>query len=174
MNKARSILKNLQREKETPLEENLSDNDAFHDLKIVYHGSEVELKNRNGRSYRNESVLTGATAYEFLCSLKAREEKCKTLLEFSYKSYSHGKFLLSDEIPKDESISTFLRTRLDKNRQHLMNNPQDLKVYITAEKAITVNELLQRINFESKLFESVMDEFESEENLYLESHPELL
>ena len=174
MNKARAILKNLQREKEISIEENLSDNDDFRDLKIVYHGSEVELKNRNGRIYRNESVLNGAMAYEFLCSLKAREEKCKTWLEFSYKSYSHGKFLLADEIPKDESISTFLRTRLDKNRQHLLHNPQDLKPYITAKRAITVSELLRRINFESKLFQSVMDEFESEENLYLESHPDLL
>ena len=174
MNKARAILKKFQREKEMPIAENLSDNDAFHDLKIIYHGSEVELKNRNGRIYRNESALNGATAYEFLCSLKARKEKCKTWMEFSYKSYSHGKFLLSDEIPKGESVSTFLRTRLNKNRQHLLHNPQDLKPYITAERAITASELLRRINFESKLFESVMDEFESEENLYLESHPELL
>ena len=157
-----------------PIEENISNNDAFHDLKIIYHGSEVELKNRNGRTYRNESVLSGATAYEFLCSLKAKEESFKTWLEFSYKSYSHGKFLLSDEIPKDESVSTFLRTRLNKNRQHLLHNPQDLKSYITAERAITASELLRRINFESKLFETVMDEFEDEENLYLESHPELL
>ncbi|MBQ3441746.1 MAG: hypothetical protein IJG33_00735 [Selenomonadaceae bacterium] len=174
MNKARAILKKFQREKEMPIAENLSDNDAFHDLKIIYHGSEVELKNRNGRIYRNESALNGATAYEFLCSLKARKEKCKTWMEFSYKSYSHGKFLLSDEIPKGESVSTFLRTRLNKNRQHLLHNPQDLKPYITAERAITASGLLRRINFESKLFESVMDEFESEENLYLESHPELL
>ena len=174
INKARVILKNLQREKEVSIEENLSDNDAFHDLKIIYHGSEVELKNRNGRTYRNESVLSGATAYEFLCSLKVRKESFKTWLEFSYKSYSHGKFLLSDEIPKDESVSTFLRTRLNKNRQHLLHNPQDLKSYITAERAITASELLRRINFESKLFETVMDEFEDEENLYLESHPELL
>ena len=174
MNKACAILKKFQREKEMPIAENLSDNDAFHDLKIIYHGSEVELKNRNGRIYRNESVLTGATAYEFLCSLKAKDERFKTWLEFSYQSYSHGKFLLSDEIPKGESVSTFLRTRLNKNRQHLLHNPQDLKPYITAERAITASELLRRINFESKLFESVMDEFEDEENLYLESHPELL
>ena len=63
---------------------------------------------------------------------------------------------------------------MNKNRQHLLHNPQDLKSYITAERAITAKELLQRINFESKLFESVMDEFESEENLYLEKHHDLL
>ena len=105
---------------------------------------------------------------------KARVIQFKTWLKFSYKSYSRGKILLSDETHKGESVSTILSTRLNKNRQHHLYNPQDLKPYITAEKAIIASELLRRINFESKLFESVMDEFEDEENLYLESHPELL
>ena len=176
MNNARSILKKLYHEEAVPIEEPLTTDDAFSDLKIIYHGNECELKSIDGRIYRNESVLTGSEAYKFLFALKAKakEKIFKTWLEFSYKNYSHGKFLLSDKIPKDEPISAFLRTRLNKNRQHLLHNPQDLKPYITAERAITASGLLRRINFESKLFESVMDEFESEENLYLESHPELL
>ena len=176
MNKARAILKKFLHEKVTPLAKNLSTDDYFRDLKIIYHGSEITLQNEDETVYPNESILTGVSAYEFLRLLKAKaaEVHFKTWLEFSYKDYSHGKFLLSDKIPKDEAISNFLRTRLDKNRQHLLHNPQDLKPYITAERAITASGLLRRINFESKLFESVMDEFESEENLYLESHPELL
>ena len=176
MNNARSILKKLYHEEAVPIEEPLTNNDAFHDLKIIYHGSEVELKSIDGRIYRNESILTGSEAYKFLFALKekATKESFKTWLEFSYKDYSHGKFLLSDKIPKDEPISAFLRTRLNKNRQHLLHNPQDLKQYIPTGKTIRADDLLQQIKLESILFLSVMDDFEQEENSYLSNHSELL
>ena len=176
MNNARSILKKLYHEEIVPIEEPLITDAPFRDLKIIYHGSEVELKSIDGRNYRNESIITGSEAYKFLFALKAKatKESFKTWLEFSYKSYSHGKFLLSDKIPKDEPISAFLRTRLDKNRQHLMHNPQDLKQYIPTGKTIRADDLLQQIKLESKLFLSVMDDFEQEENSYLSNHTELL
>ena len=176
MNNARSILKKLHHEEIIPIEESLTTDDAFGDLKIIYHGSEVELKSIDGRIYRNESVIIGSEAYKFLFALKAKaaKESFKTWLEFSYKDYSHGKFLLSDKIPKDEPISAFLRTRLNKNRQHLLHNPQDLKQYIPTGKNIRADDLLQQIKLESTLFLSVMDDFEQEENSYLANHPELL
>ena len=176
MNIARSILKKLYHKEVIPIEEPLSTDDAFGDLKIIYHGSEVELKSIDGRIYRNESIIIGSEAYKFLFALKVRatKESFKTWLEFSYKNYSHGKFLLSDKIPKDEPISTFLRSRLNKNRQHLLHNPQDLKQYIPKGKTMRVDDLLQQIHLESNLFLSVMDDFEQEENSYLSNHPELL
>ena len=176
MNNARSILKKLYHEEIIPIEEPIITDDAFRDLKIIYHGSEGELKSIDGRNYRNESVITGSEVYKFLFALKAKatKESFKTWLEFSYKDYSHGKFLLSDKIPKDEPISAFLRTRLDKNRQHLLHNPQDLKQYIPTGKTIRADDLLQQIKLESTLFLSVMDDFEQEENSYLSNHPELL
>ena len=73
--------------------------------------------------------MTGDIAYEFLFMLKSTEQQ-KIWLEFSYKDYSYGKFLISDEDYenlKDESISEFLKTRLDKNRKLLLHNPQGLK-----------------------------------------------
>ena len=176
MNNARAILKKLYYEKIIPIEESLITDDVFRDLKIIYHGSEGELKSIDGRNYRNESILTDSEAYKFLFALKAKstKESFKTWLEFSYKNYSHGKFLLSDKIPKDEPISAFLRTRLDKNRQYLLQNPQDLKQYIPTGKTIRADELLQQIKIESTLFQAVMDDFEQEENSYLSEHPELL
>ena len=171
MNKARAILKNLRSEKEILPEKNLSADSVFHDLKVIYHGSEVTLQNEDETVYPKESILMGITAYKFLEQLKARltAEKFKVWLEFSYKGYEHEKFLLTDKISKAESITNFLRTRLDKNRRHLLQTPQDLKPYIPAGKVVCANELLQQIKFESRLFESVMEEFEQEENLYLES-----
>lgn len=176
MNNARSILKKLYHEEIIPIEEPLITDDAFRDLKIIYHGSEIELKSIDGRIYRNESIIIGAEAYKFLFALKtkATKESFKTWMEFSYKDYSHGKFFLSDKIPKDEPISTFLHTRLNKNRQHLLHNPQDLKQYIPTGKTIRADDLLQQIKLELKLFLSVMDDFEQEENFYLSNHPELL
>ena len=176
MNKARVILKKLRREKEMGLEKSLSADSAFRDLKIIYHGSEIELESNDGTNYLSESVLTGEAAYKFLFEFKAAKakEKFKTWLEFSYKGYEHGKFLFSDGIPKDESITIFLRGRLDKNRQDLLQNPQDLRAYIITGKVTRADELLYQISLESKVFQSVMDEFEQEENSYLSSHPELL
>ena len=117
MNTARAILKKLLHEKVTPLAKNLSADDFFRDLKIIYHGSEISLQNEDETIYPNESILIGISAYEFLRLLKAKaaEVHFKTWLEFSYKDYSHEKFLLSDKIPRDESISTFLRKRLEKS-----------------------------------------------------------
>ena len=176
MNKARVIIKKLRREKEMAIEEILSADSVFCDLKIIYHGSEIELESKDGTIYLSESVLTGAVAYKFLFQFKAAKakEKFKTWLEFSYKGYEHGKFLLADKIPQDESITTFLRRRLDNNRQQLLQNPQELKPYIATGKEICADELLHRISLESKFFQSVMDEFEQEENSYLSNHPELL
>lgn len=172
MNTARAILKKFLHEKVTPLAKNLSADDFFRDLKIIYHSSEISLQNEDETVYPNESILIGISAYEFLRLLKAKaaEVHFKTWLEFSYKDYSHGKFLLSDKIPKDESISTFLRKRLDKNRQHLLHNPQDLKQYIPTGKTIRADDLLQKVKLESILFQSVMNDFEQEENSYLSSH----
>lgn len=176
MNNARSILKKLYHEEIVPIEESLTTDDAFGNLKIIYHGSEVELKSIDGRNYRNESIIIGSEAYKFLFALKAKaaKESFKTWLEFSYKDYSHGKFLLSEKIPKDEPLSAFLRTRLNKNRQHLLHNPQDLKQYIPTGKTIRADDLLLQIKLESTLFLSVIDDFEQEENSYLSNHPELL
>ena len=176
MNKARAILKKFLHEKVTPLAKNLSTDDYFRDLKIIYHGSEITLQNEDETVYPNESILTGVSAYEFLRLLKAKaaEVHFKTWLEFSYKDYFHGKFLLSDKIPKDETISNFLRTRLDRNRQHLLHNNQDLKQYIPTGKTIQADDLLQHVKLESKLFQAVMDDFKQEENYYLAKHPELL
>ena len=174
MNNARAILKKLYHEEIIPIEEPIITDDAFRDLKIIYHGSEGELKTIDGRNYRNESVITSSEAYKFLFALKTKSATFKTWLEFSFKDYSHGKFLLSDKIPKDEPISAFLRTRLNKNRQHLLHNPQDLKQYIPTGKTIRADDLLQQVKLESTLFLSVMDDFEQEENSYLSNHPELL
>ena len=175
MNNARAILKKLCHEEIIPIEEPLTTDDYFRDLKIIYHGSEITLQNEDETVYPNESILTGVSAYEFLRLLKAKaaEVHFKTWLEFSYKDYSHGKFLLSDKIPKDESISAFLRIRLDRNRQHLLHNPQDLKQYIPTGKTIHADDLLQQIKLESTLFQAVMDDFEQEENSYLSNRPEL-
>ena len=175
MNKARAILKKLYHEEIVPIEEPLTTDAPFRYLKIIYHGSEVELKSIDGRIYRNESIIIGAEAYKFLFALKAKatKESFKTWLEFSFKDYEHGKFLLADKIPKDESISSFLRNRLNKNRQHLMQNPQDLKQYIPTGKTIRADDLLHQIKTESTLFQTVMDDFELEEKIYLQNHPEL-
>jgi len=175
MNTARAILKRFLHEKVTPLAKNLSTDDYFRDLKITYHGSEISLQNEDETVYPNKFILTGVSAYEFLRLFKAKAEDAhfKTWLELSYKDYSHGKFLLSDKIPKDEAISNFLRSRLDKNRQHLLHNPQDLKQYIPTGKTIRADDLLQQVKLESTLFQAVIDDFEQEENSYLSNHPEL-
>ena len=175
MNSARAILKKLRHEKIISATEKPIVNVAFHDLKVVYHASEVDLQNTDDTLCPYESVLFGETAYEFLRTLKvkASQETFRTWLEFSYKNYSHGKFLLYEKIPIEESISSFLRSRLDKNRQHLIKNPKDLKPYLPAGKTARADELLQRINHESKLFQSVMNDFEQEERSYLSNHPEL-
>ena len=97
----------------------------FRDLKIIYHGSEEDLLNKNGFNYPKESILTGISAYDFLLAIKSVQEQ-KIWLAFSYKDYSHGKFLISGEdfaFDVEEFITPFLRARLDKNRQYLLDNP---------------------------------------------------
>ena len=55
-----------------------------------------------------------------------------------------------------------------------MHNPQGLEKYVTEGKRIRVEDLLNQIKLESEKFQSVMKEFEQEENKYLEQHSELL
>ena len=67
---AHSILKKLRREKIKSLEIKAV-GEVFGDLKIIYHGSEGELKNKFGSVYLPETILTGGAAYEFLFMLKS-------------------------------------------------------------------------------------------------------
>lgn len=169
MSKAHSILKNLRREKIKSATENITSEEFFHDLKIVYHGSEGELQNKNGFAYPKESILTGISAYDFLLALKSAREQ-KIWLELSYKDYSHGKFLISGEdFDEEKFLTPFLRSRLDKNRQYLLDNPRELKKYLLSEKGMSAEELLARISLESKFFQGIMDEFQREELSYLEN-----
>lgn len=171
MSKANSILKNLRRKKIKSDTENITTEEIFRDLKIIYHGSEGELQNKNGFAYPKESILTGIWAYNFLLAIKSAHEQ-KIWLEFSYKDYSHGKFLISGEdfaFDEEKFLTPFLRTRLDKNRQYLLDNPHELKKYLLTEKAMPAEELFARISLESKFFQGVMDEFQHEEFSYLEN-----
>lgn len=171
MSKANSILKNLRRKKIKSDTENITTEEIFRDLKIIYHGSEGELQNKNGFAYPKESILTGIWAYNFLLAIKSAHEQ-KIWLEFSYKDYSHGKFLISGEdfaFDEEKFLTPFLRIRLDKNRQYLLDNPHELKKYLLTEKAMPAEELLARISLESKFFQGVMDEFQREEFSYLEN-----
>ena len=169
MSKANAFLKKLRHEKIKSATENITTEGFFRDLKIIYHGSEGELQNKNGVTYPKESILTGISAYDFLLALKSAREQ-KIWLEFSYKDYSHGKFLISGEDFDEENFLTpFLRTRLDKNRQYLLDNPHELKKYLLSEKAMSAEELLARISLESKFFQEAIDEFQREEFSYLEN-----
>ena len=169
MSKANAILKQLRREKIKSATENITTEEFFHDLKVIYHGSEGELRNKNGFAYPKESILAGILAYDFLLALKSAREQ-KIWLEFSYKDYSYGKFLSSgEEFDEEKFLTPFLRTRLDKNRQYLLDNPHELKKYLLSEKAMPAEELLARISLESKFFQEVMDEFQREELSYLEN-----
>ena len=173
---AQVILKKIRHEKIEPIPEKTIVREFFNDLEIIYHGSEREIKNKFGSTYPQESILTGDTAYEFLFMLKSTEEQ-KIWLEFSYKDYSHGKFLICEEdydFLKDEPISEFLKTRLDKNRKLLLHNPQGLEKYVIEGKMISVEQFLNQIKLESKIFQSIMTEFEQEEKKYLENNTELL
>lgn len=94
---AADILKCLRKERVKPIAEEINFEELFQGLKIIYHGSEIEIEDNRGLSYPAETILTGVYAYEFLCSWKKQEEKFKTWIEFSYKDYEHGKFLLTNE-----------------------------------------------------------------------------
>ena len=171
MSKAHSILKKLRREKIKSATENITSEEFFRDLKIIYHGSEGELQDKNTVTYPKESILTGISAYDFLLAIKSAREQ-KIWLEFSYKDYSHGKFLISGEdyeFDEEKFLTSFLRYRLDKNRQYLLDYPHELKKYLLSEDAMPAEELLARIFLESKFFQGVMNEFEQEELSYLEN-----
>ncbi len=167
-NKAQAILKNLRREKILPIEK-LSSKEIFQDLKIIYHGGEI--KNKDGFNYHPETILTGVAAYEFLSMLKS-SEKQKIWLEFFYQDYAHGKFLISEndfEILAEESVTDFLKSRLDKNRQEILKNPQMLKKYISPKIMVRTEDIFNQINLESENFQTAMKNFEQEEIRYLQS-----
>ena len=169
-NKAQAILKNLRREKILPTEK-VSCEEIFHDLKIIYHGSEFGLKTEDGFNYQPETILKGVAAYKFLSMLKS-VEKQKIWLEFFYGDYSHGKFLISEndfEIFAEETVTEFLKNRLDKNRQEILNNPQMLKKYISPKIMVRTEDIFNQIILESENFLSAMKNFEQEELKYLQS-----
>ena len=181
MNRAQENLKRLKKEKSQQISAEVNADKCFKDLKIIYHGSEIELTNKYGCIYPPESILKNGAAYEFLFMLKlaakSSVENFKTWLEFSYRNYNHGKILISsqsDEILTSESVAEFLKKRLNKNRRELLENPNEVKKYESAGKIIDNEEILNMIALESKNFESVMNEFEEEEMQYLGNHLELV
>ena len=170
VSQAQSILKKLRREKIKSLSIKSEVSEVFGDLKIIYHGSEGELKNKFGSAYLSETILTVGAAYEFLFLLKSAEKQ-KIWLEFFYKDYAHGKFLILEkdfEMFAEESVTEFLKNRLNENRQEI------LKKYISPNVMIRTEELINQANVESEIFQSAMGEFEREEMKYLERHAELL
>ena len=169
-NKAQAILKNLRREKILPTEK-LSSEEKFHGLKIIYHGSESEIKNKDGFNYQPETILKGVEAYEFLLMLRSAEKQ-KIWLEFFYGDYAHGKFLISEkdfELLAEESVTDFLKNRLDKNHQEILKNPLALKKYISPKIMIRTEDIFNQINLESENFQSAIKNFEQEEFRYLQS-----
>ena len=174
--KARSILKNLRQEKIKPLAEEITSDRNFGELKIIYHGSEGELKNKIGLIYLPETILTGGAAYEFLFSLKSSARQ-KIWLEFFYQEYAHGKFLISAEDMEmlgDSTVTDFLKSRLDRSRREILSDVQKWKKYISEGKKIQDEEILNQVKIETRNFQSAMTDFEKEEIKYIEGHPELL
>ena len=174
-NKAQAILKNLRREKIFPTEK-LSSEEIFHELKIIFHGSEGEIKNSDGFNYQSETILTGVAAYKFLSMLKL-SEKQRIWLEFFYGDYSHGKFLISEndfELLAEEFVTDFLKSRLNKNRQQILKNPPALKKYISPKIMVRTEDIFNQINLESENFQTAMKNFEQEELKYLENYSEIL
>ena len=168
-------MKKLRREKIKLLAIKSEVGEVFGDLKIIYHGSEGELKNKFGSAYLSETILTVGAAYEFLFMLKSAEKQ-KIWLEFFYNDYAHGKFLISEkdfETVAEESLTEFLKIRLNENRQEILRSPQELKKYISPNVMLRTEELINQANIESEIFQSAMEEFEREEMKYLESHAEL-
>ena len=151
--------------------EKLSGEEIFINLKIIYHGSEGEIKNEDGFNYQPETILTGVAAYNFLSMIKS-SEKQKIWLEFFYQDYAHGKFLISEkdfEILAEESVTDFLKSRLNKNRQELLKQPQMLKKYISPRIMVRTEDIFNQINLESENFQTAMKNFEQEEIRYLQS-----
>ena len=110
-------------------------------------------------------------AYEFFSMLKS-SEKQNVWLEFFYKDYAHGKFLISEkdfESLAEESVTDFLKSRLNKNRQEILKNPQMLKKYISPKIMIRTEDIFNQINLEAENFQMAMKNFEQEEFRYLQS-----
>ena len=169
--KARTILKNLQQEKIKPLAEEIASGKNFSELKIIYHGSESELKNKLGSTYPPETIMTGGVAYEFLFTLKSAASQ-KIWLEFFYKEYAHGKFLISAEdmeMLDDSTVTDFLKSRLGRNRQEILSNLQEWEKYLFEGKIFHDEEILNQVKVEMRNFQSAMIDFEREEIQYLES-----
>ena len=60
-------------------------------------------------------------AYDFLSMIKSAEKQ-KIWLEFFYGDYTHGKFFISEEdfeLFSEESVTDFLKNRLNENRQQI-------------------------------------------------------
>ena len=166
---ANDILKNLRRERVKPVAEEVNFDDLFQGLKIIYHGSEIEIKDNLGLSYPAETILTGVSAYEFLSAWKRQKENFKTWLEFSYKEYEHGKFLMTND--SDENfIADVLKKRLEKNRCALLNKPQNLPTFIVSGTEIPTEKIIEKIEKESATFLKIITDFEIEEKKYFESH----
>ena len=168
---AADILKKLKMERVKPIAEEVNFDELFQGLKIIYHGSEIEIKDKQGLSYNEETILRGVSAYEFLYSWKKQDEKFKTWIEFSYKAYSHGKFLLTKD-GNEILISEILKKRLEKNRRALLNCPQNFPLYIFSdtEEKIAKEKIIEGIQKESEVFQKIIADFEIEEKKYLESH----
>ena len=124
---ANEVLKQLRMERVKPVAEDVTFEDLFQGLKIIYHGSCETIKDKYGWKYLPETILTGVSAYEFLSACQKQEENLKTWLEISYKEYEHGKFLLTNN-GEEIFIAEVLKKRLERNRRELLKNPLNLKL----------------------------------------------
>ena len=149
----------MRKERIKPIAEEINFDSLFQGLKIIYHGSDVEIKDNQGFSYSAETILTGVSAYEFLYDWKMQEEISKTWIEFSYQDYQHGKLLLENHSGK-LSVSEFL------------NNLRNLPNYILSDtdELIPKEKIIERIKKESDDFKKIFSTFETDEEKYLELH----
>ena len=160
MNRAQEILKKLKKEKSQQIHDEVSGDECFKDLKIIYHGREKELQDSEGIDYPQESILTGESAYGFLMRFKESEENIKTWLEISYKDYNHGKILIKnvkEELGEYSTIADSLRQRLDRYRQEIIDSKEKID-----------EKFLEQVKLESEKCQNRMKEFNSEELKYLE------
>lgn len=165
------ILKFLRNERIKPIAEEINFDSLFQGLKIIYHGSESEIKDKQGLLYTSETILTGVSAYEFLYSWKNQKENSKTWIDFSYQNYNHGKLLLDDN-SDDFLVSEFLKKRLEKNRRDLLSCPKNSPLYILCDtdELIPKEKIIERIKKESADFKKIFSTFETDEEKYLEIH----
>lgn len=165
------ILKCLRNERIKPIAEEINFDSLFQGLKIIYHGSEIEIEDKQGLLYHSETILTGVSAYEFLYSWKNQKENSKTWIDFSYQNYNHGKILIDDN-SDDFLVSEFLKNRLEKNRRDLLNCPKNFPLYILSDTGETIpkEKIIERIKKESDDFKKIFSTFEIDEEKYLEIH----